>query len=382
MIEQSGFRASEHIKPKTIKCVVWDLDNTLWSGVLLEDDQVALQKDIVKTIKLLDSRGILHSIASKNDYATAMAMLQQLGVSEYFLYPQINWNSKASSIREIAQALNIGSDTLAFVDDQAFERDEVAFELPEVLCIDALEASQIASRPELNPRFITEDSAKRRLMYLADIERNRAEKAFVGPDEKFLATLDLVFTIQLASEDDLRRAEELTVRTHQLNSTGYTYTYDELNAFRTSNTHKLFIAGLDDRYGSYGKIGLALVECQPEIWTIKLLLMSCRVMSRGVGTIMVNAIMSQAREQRVRLQAEFVSTNRNRMMLVTYRFGGFKEIRQDGNVLVFENDLSNLQAFPAYVTVLLETEARTENRSETMNNVESHPIVETQEQTR
>ncbi|HEU5228024.1 MAG TPA: HAD-IIIC family phosphatase [Ktedonobacteraceae bacterium] len=341
-------------KAKSIKCVVWDLDNTLWDGVLLEDEQVTLREDIVNIIKVLDSRGILHSIASKNNHEAAMAKLQQLGVSEYFLYPQINWNSKASSIREIARSINIGIDTLAFVDDQPFERDEVTFEIPEVLCIDTLDSAQILDMPAMNPRFITEDSAKRRLMYRADIERNQAEKDFVGPDEKFLATLDMAFTIKRAQEDDLQRAEELTVRTHQLNSTGYTYSYDELNAFRQSDTHKLFISGLDDRYGTYGKIGLALVECQPEVWTLKLLLMSCRVMSRGVGTIMVNYIMSQAKAHGVRLQAEFVSTDRNRMMLVTYRFGGFRQVKQDGNFIVFESDLSQIQPFPDYVKVLVE----------------------------
>jgi FkbH-like protein len=354
VIEQSNLPKSELAKKKNVKCVVWDLDNTLWDGILLEDGKVTLRKDIIDTIKTLDSRGILHSIASKNDYETAMVMLRQLGVSEYFLYPQINWNAKASSIREIARSINIGIDTIAFVDDQPFERDAVAFEIPEVLCIDALDAAQIGNMPEMNPRFLTEDSVRRRLMYLADIERNRAETDFVGPNEKFLATLGLVFTIKQASEDDLWRAEDLTVRTHQLNSTGYTYTYEELNAFRQSDTHKLFIAGLDDRYGTYGKIGLALVACQSEIWTIKLLLMSCRVMSRGVGTIMINYIMSLAQKRGVRLQAEFVSTDRNRLMLVTYRFGGFKQVSQDGSFIVFESDLSNFQAFPDYVKVLLE----------------------------
>src|SRR5581483_5052110 len=133
---QSSLLTGTQTKPKTMKCVVWDLDNTLWNGTLLEDGQVTLREEIVHTIKLLDARGILHSIASKNSYEAAMAMLQQLGVSEYFLYPQINWNSKASSIREIAKAINIGLDTIAFVDDQAFERAEVAFQIPEVLCID------------------------------------------------------------------------------------------------------------------------------------------------------------------------------------------------------------------------------------------------------
>ena len=354
MIEQKQALKAERMKKQSIKCVVWDLDNTLWDGVLLEDERVVLREGVVDVIKTLDSRGILQSIASKNSHESAIAKLQQLGVSEYFIYPQINWNSKASSIREIARLINIGIDTLAFIDDQAFERDEVAFAIPEVLCIDALHLNTLVDMPEMMPRFVTEDSARRRGMYQADIQRNQAEKDFVGPDEKFLATLDMIFSIKPACEDDLQRAEELTVRTHQLNSTGYTYSYEELDAFRQSDNHKLFIAGLDDCYGTYGKIGLALIECQPDLWTLKLLLMSCRVMSRGVGTVMVNYMMGLAKEQNVRFQAEFVSTDRNRMMLITYRFGGFKQVRQDGNFIVFEHDLSQLQAFPEYVNVLTE----------------------------
>ncbi len=354
MIEQNRKGTDTPTRRQSIKCVVWDLDNTLWDGILLEDSEVAVRSDTVAVIKALDSRGILNSIASKNDHESALAKLQQSGLSEYFLYPQINWNSKASSLREIARLLNIGIDTFAFIDDQPFERDEVAFELPEVLCIDANDIHRIPAMPEMNPRFITEDSAKRRLMYLSDSQRDRAEKDFVGPNEQFLTTLNMVFTINQARENDLQRAEELTVRTHQLNTTGYTYSYDELDGLRQSDKHKLFIANLDDIYGPYGKIGLALVECDSTIWTIKLLLMSCRVMSRGVGTIMINYIMDLAKKQGVRLQAEFVSTNRNRMMLVTYRFGGFKQVRQDDNLIIFENDLNQIQPFPTYVQVRIE----------------------------
>lgn len=354
MIESNTTEIRVPKRRQSIKCVVWDLDNTLWNGVLLEDSQIELRADVVTILKTLDQRGILNSIASKNDAATTLAKLQELSLSEYFLYPQINWNSKASSLREIARSLNIGIDTFAFIDDQPFERDEVAFELPEVLCIDANDLEHLLDLPEMNPRFITEDSAKRRLMYLSDAQRDQAEKEFVGPDEEFLATLHMVFKINQARESDLQRAEELTVRTHQLNTTGYTYSYEELDALRQSNTHKLFISSLDDVYGTYGKIGLALVECGPTIWTIKLLLMSCRVMSRGVGTIMLNYILGLAKKQGVRLQAEFVSTDRNRMMLVTYRFGGFKQVHQDGNLLTFEHDLSQIQSFPDYVEVLIE----------------------------
>ena len=123
---------------------------------------------------------------------------------------------------------------------------------------------------------------------------------------------------------------------------------------RASPDHLLLIAGLDDVFGSYGKIGLSLVELGPEFWTIKLLLMSCRVISRGVGTVMLAHIMKLAKQAGVKLRAEFISNDRNRMMYVTYKFGGFREIDLGGNsgkLVVLENDLSTIQDFPAYVRV-------------------------------
>ena len=318
---------------KVIKCVVWDLDNTLWQGVLLEDEKVSLGNNILSIIKTLDSRGILQSIASKNEFTTAIAKLEEFDLKEYFLYPQINWNSKVSSLKEITKLLNIGLDAIAFIDDQLFELEEVKFSLPEILCLNADEVGNVLDMPVMNPRFVTEDSRIRRLMYISDIERKSAEEEFVGTADEFLATLNMNFTISGAKEEDLQRAEELTVRTNQLNTTGYTYSYDELNHFRQSENHKLLIASLEDKYGSYGKIGLALIECQSKSWTIKLLLMSCRVMSRGVGTIMMNHIMSLAQSNNVRLLAEFVPNNRNRMMYISYKFAGFKEIENnDGSV--------------------------------------------------
>jgi FkbH-like protein len=144
------------------------------------------------------------------------------------------------------------------------------------------------------------------------------------------------------------------VRTHQLNTTGYTYSYEELDAFRQSPGHLLLIASLDDRHGSYGKIGLCLVECGAEIWSVKLLLMSCRVMSKGVGTIMIHHILRLAKAAGVKLQAEFVSNDRNRMMLVTYKFAGFREVGRNGDVILFENDYSAIQPAPPYVDLRLE----------------------------
>lgn len=339
---------------KNIKCVVWDLDNTLWHGVLLEDKRVFLRENVVEIIETLDRRGILQSVASKNDHDSALAKLREFGLNDYFLYPQINWNSKATSVKSIADALNIGIDAIAFIDDQQFERAEVNFSWPEVLCIDTEDLDQLLALPQMNPRFITEDSSRRRLMYRSDIERQKVESEFVGPKQEFLATLEMVLYISQAKQEDLQRAEELTVRTNQLNSTGCTYSYEELDEFRRSDSHTLLITGLEDKFGDYGKIGLALVERAPAVWTIKLLLMSCRVMSKGVGTILLGHIMRLAREAKVVLRADFISNDRNRLMYVSYKFAGFKEVRRIGDRIVFENDLAKIAPFPDYVRIHFE----------------------------
>jgi|HubBroStandDraft_3_1064219.scaffolds.fasta_scaffold00815_8 FkbH-like protein len=341
---------------RTIKVVVWDLDNTLWDGVLLEGDPVRLRPGVAEALQVLDARGILLSISSKNDHETALDRLRELGVADYFIYPQIGWSAKSAGVAAIAKSINVGLDAVAFIDDDPFERDEVRHSLPDVLVLDAAEAGGLTARPDFMPRFITDESALRRRMYQADIERNRAESEFQGPQEEFLAALGMRFVIHPAREADLRRAEELTVRTNQLNSTGQTFSYEELDEIRRSPDHLLLVAGLADRYGTYGKIGLAMIAKQPGLWTLELLLMSCRVMSRGVGSILIHHILHLARDAGVRFQAGFKSTSRNRMMLVTYKFAGFQEVGKRGELLVFEHPLTGLQPFPPYVEVKLDAD--------------------------
>lgn len=338
---------------RVIKCIVWDLDNTVWEGVLLEDRHVVIRQNVADIIKALDERGILHAIASKNHSSTALAQLREFGLDSYFLYPQINWNSKAASIKKIINSINVGLDAVAFIDDEQFELDEVKHALPEVLCINSRDLDGLLAMPEMSPRFITEDSKMRRIMYLNDLERKQAEDVFIGTQESFLATLGMELRIGPAQEEDLQRAEELTMRTNQLNATGYTYSYDQLREFLWSERHRLLIASLTDRYGSYGKIGLALLECDVHEWTIKLLLMSCRVMSRGIGAIMINYLMRLAVASGVRLRAEFISNDRNRMMYVTYKFANFKEVGREGDLIILQNDLSRFQNPPEYMRIEL-----------------------------
>jgi FkbH-like protein len=337
---------------KTIKCVVWDLDNTIWNGILLEDHEVTLRNHIVRVMRTLDERGILQSVASKNHEGDALGQLEAFSLKDYFLYPQINWNSKSDSIRRIAETINIGLDSVAFIDDSAVERDEVSFSLPQVMCIDSAKAACIPNMRAFKPRFITDDSRLRRKMYQTGLIRNQKEKEFTGPKEDFLATLGMKLTIFPAEESDLKRAEELTVRTNQLNATGYTYSYDDLNRFRLSKTHMLLMAKLTDIYGEYGHIGLALIECAEEEWTIKLLLMSCRVMNRGIGTALLNRILSKAKKARVRLKAEFVENERNRMMNVTYRLAGFRDGKRMGDVEILEHDMVSVPSLPGYIDLV------------------------------
>jgi FkbH-like protein len=343
--------SSEKISSKKIKCLVWDLDNTVWNGILLEDASVSLKPEIEKIIKTLDERGILQSIASRNDHVAALNKLKEFRLDEYFLYPQINWGSKAESIKSIVQSLNIGIDTIAFVDDQQFELDEVKYSHPNVFCINAFDIKSAMDAPELNPKFITQDSRIRRKMYLSEISRKKAEESIVGSNIEFLESLNLHLTIGKAKEEDLKRAEELTERTNQLNTTGYTYSFEELDSFRKSENHLLLIAGLEDKYGTYGKIGLSLIEKKKDLWIIKLLLMSCRVMSRGVGSSLISWILNLAKENNVIVQAEFLPTEKNKMMYMTYKFAGFKEKEKKNDIIVFENGLNKILPVPGYVKI-------------------------------
>ncbi len=337
-----------------IKCVVWDLDNTIWDGILIEDKEVKLKQEAVEVIKELDRRGILQSISSKNNFDDAKAKLEELGLWEYFIYPKINWNSKSDAVGEIAKNINIGIDTLAFVDDQPFEREEVAFGHPEVLCIDGADISKIPEMERMVPTFITSDSANRRKMYQTDIVRNEVEQDFTGTKEEFLKTLDMKLTLRHAQVSDIQRMEELTVRTHQLNSTGYIYSYDDLTRLMKSDEYELIVAGLDDKYGTYGMIGMALIKKEEKVWELELLLMSCRVVSKGVGNIFMNHIINTARANKVRFTAKFVPSDRNRVMYITYKFNGFNEAGEEDGVKILEADLSYDRKIPDYVTLDLE----------------------------
>lgn len=334
-----------------IKCVIWDLDNTLWSGTLSEGGGQTLRPGAREAVLELDRRGIVQSVCSKNDQETAMRQLSAYGLAEYFLCPQISWNPKSKGVQSILSALNIKQNATAFVDDAPFERDEVRRALPEIHAYDGADLATMLERPEFQVPFITEDAAKRRKMYQADLNRQAAEEVFEGNADDFLATLHMKLDISPVTERDLQRVEELTVRTHQLNSTGYTYSYEELLALSKDPGYIFCICGLKDDYGDSGKVGLLLLENRAEELRIKLLIVSCRVMSRGIGSALLSYATQLADRLSKKLLAEYLETEYNRIMYITYKLAGFEDVEENGNEVLLRFAEEKPLSFADYLDV-------------------------------
>lgn len=310
-------------KPILVKCLVWDLDNTLWRGTLLEEPDVELFERVQDVISTLDSRGILQSVASKNDFDPAWKRLEDLGLAEYFVHPQIGWGRKSDSVSHIAEQLNFAANTIAFVDDLPSERAEVTFRAPEIRCYPAEQVTSLPDLPEFSPEVVTVDARRRRTMYQASFRRDAERESFAGPDEDFLRSLDLVMAIKRADEEDLSRVEELTLRTSQMNATGVHYSGEDLRGMLADPDREVLTVTLADRFGPHGAVGLMLLEYHPAVWHLRLLATSCRVVSFGAGAVIINWLIDQAAQAGAHLAADFRPTQRNRMMDIAYRFAGF-----------------------------------------------------------
>lgn len=306
-----------------VKCLVWDLDNTLWQGTLLEGDDVLLADEVRAVIVALDARGILQSVASRNDHDLAWERLERLGVAEYFVCPRIGWGRKSDSVQQIADELNFAPETIAFIDDQATERAEVTYHLSQVRCYPAEQVGSLVGLPEFTPRTVTVDSKRRRQMYQAKVRREAEQSSFNGPDEEFLRSLNLVLRIDRAGEEELARVEELTLRTSQMNATGVHYSDAALRELLDDPRHEVLTATMTDRFGPHGAVGVLLLRTYAPVWHLKLLATSCRVVSFGAGTVILNWLSDSAARAGTHIVADFRPTARNRMMEIAYRFAGY-----------------------------------------------------------
>jgi FkbH-like protein len=275
---QPKARAGE---PGRVKCIIWDLDNTLWRGILVEDgpESLRLKPGIAELIKGLDRRGILHSIASKNNFDEAMAVLKRHHLDEYFLHPQISWAPKSEAVRAIAQKLNIGIDTLMLVDDSDFELAEVRTACPTVM---VLRADRYLEIPDLPACKVpeTEEGADRRKMYQQEAVRESAAASFAGDYLAFLRDCKIEMEIERLSAANLQRVHELTQRTNQMNFSGSRYERKLLEEIAGTRHLDTFVLACRDRFGSYGIVGFSIVDTREPRMTD--LMFSCRIQGKRV----------------------------------------------------------------------------------------------------
>ena len=279
-----------------VKCVVWDLDNTLWDGTLIEVDapeKLHLKEGVLDTIHRLDERGIIQSVASKNDYNQAWPIIEQMGLAEYFLYPQIHWNAKSGSIEQIALKLNIGIDAVAFIDDSVFERKEVQSIWPQVRVYDANELNELLAKPEFSV-MITEESKHRRFMYQAEEKRNELMAEENEGTTEFLKKCHLRINIfSPKTEAQIMRCYELVVRTNQLNMSGYKYTPDEFDEIIKRRDRKSFAFSCRDDFGEYGIVGFGQYQVEKGILDFKEFAMSCRVAGKYVESALFSSLLEK-----------------------------------------------------------------------------------------
>lgn len=265
-------------KTNKIKCVAWDLDNTLWDGVLIEGD-VHLNNDIVKIMKELDNRGIINSIISKNDKEEAIKKVEEYGLLDLIVMPQINWNPKSFNISVLAKQMNIGMDAICFIDDNPFELTEVSSNYPDVLCINTSDVNILLSLECFNIP-ISEESKNRRLTYkMKEKELVELEK-WEGNIHDFLKTCNIKVRIDKPKDSELSRCYELLQRTNQLNSSGRRLSIDEITDYVNSESFACFVIKCSDKYGDYGIVGFSIFDISKYLITD--FVISCRVANKTI----------------------------------------------------------------------------------------------------
>ncbi len=332
------------------KCLVLDLDNTLWGGIVGEDgiDNLALSLTppgngfLAFQQAILDhyDRGIILAINSRNNPDEAWNVIRthpnMILKEHHFAAARMNWNDKAENLRELAKELNIGLDSMVFLDDDPTNRELVRAILPEVL------VPELPDDPSRYARFlnslgvfesaaITDEDKMRGNLYVTERLRREEEKTAQSKEE-FLAGLGLELTVYMDDASALDRLAQLTEKTNQFNVLKRPYTAEELKTFVDKPDRHVIYARLQDKFGDYGIIALAIIEQQGETWHLSTLLMSCRVFGRGVEDAFLASIAELARAAGARyLTIAFEETEKNlpAREFVERRFGERRSMAAD-----------------------------------------------------
>ena len=327
------------------KCIVLDLDNTLWGGVIGEDgfDNIKLGDNPIgrsfvefqKRLLALNQRGIILAINSKNNFDDAIKVIRKhpnmILKEDNFACVKINWDDKVSNLQKIAEELNIGLDSMIFFDDDPINQEYVRESLHEVLVVDLPKDSSqypqiITEMKEFDVLKITEEDTKRSDMYLGQKNRKAFENK-IGNFNEFLKHMNIEVHIKKANSFLIPRISQLTLKTNQFNLTTRRYQEEEVSKFSTSDDKIVECVQVSDKFGDNGITGTYIVEKKnDEEWIIDTFLLSCRIIGRGVEDSMMNQIIEKAKLSGVkRIKGEFIPTTKNKPAENFYEKLGFKK---------------------------------------------------------
>lgn len=331
------------VNGKIKKCLVMDLDNTLWGGIIGDDGMEGIQignlgigeafTQLQHWAKELKERGIILAVCSKNEEKTAMEPFEKhpemvLRMDDIAVFVA-NWNNKADNIRHIQSVLNIGFDSLVFIDDNPAERMIVRENLPEVtvpeLPEDPAEYLPFLQRLNLFETVsVTEEDGDRTRQYQEESRRASVKKSFVNEDE-FLKSLEMKAVYGPFEKMDIPRIAQLTQRSNQFNLRTVRYTEEDIQRIAGSGDHYTFSFKLADTFGDYGLVSTVIMEkiSEKEL-LINTWLMSCRVLKRGLEQLVLNEITATALAQGFEhIIGEYIPTSKNMMVKDHYVNLGF-----------------------------------------------------------
>lgn len=326
-------------REKKIKLLVMDLDNTVWDGIVIEnpdaEELVDLLPGVKTTLEELDRRGILLSVAGKGNEADSRKLLEKHGLWNLMLYPQINWGPKSVNIRRIVESLNIGMDTVAFIDDSEFELAEVKTNLPEVRVYRASEFPLLLEREEFDVP-VTDESRQRRMLYKAEIKRKSEFIISELSYDEFLASCKMEMTLLVLDSTNKERVHELVQRTNQLNFSARHYSRNQLDDILQKKEFIPVVISCSDRFGDYGIVGFAFLRCRNNMLEIVDMMFSCRIQGKKVEHSFLAYLVRSCRAEE--LVCFFVRTARNKHAARVFFDLDFTEhvISEDSNRLEYK----------------------------------------------
>lgn len=312
------------------KCIVLDLDDTLWGGVIGEDGLEGITLSLTppgsyfvafqQALLDLYHRGIILTINSSNNEVDALAAIRthpnMILKEEHFAASRINWNDKVDNMRSLAKELNIGLDSMVFWDDSPTNRAAMRdllpeVETPEVPADVSLYTKFLNDLPYFESNTITDEDKMRGNLYVTERLRREHEKAFTDRSE-FLKTLNLQLNIFENDTTAIPRIAQLTEKTNQFNTNKIPMAEMALKTYMEDGAHTVIHGRVTDVFGDYGITAVALIATSPTEWRIETLLFSCRVLGRGIEEAFLYAIAQRMMERRVPvLRITFVKTKRN-----------------------------------------------------------------------